>query len=124
MSDRINQPTGQIEERRRAEKAENELSAQRLNSDYSKVLETPEGQRVLWDTMSQAGVFQDGFDERPTVMGFKNGQRNIGLYVFKKVQRARPNAFVQMQRAAVAERAATKAALEKKLKTPKEKPNA
>jgi hypothetical protein len=63
-------------DRQRVESAKNT----KLVSDYRALFATEQGQRVLWDILSQCHIFHTTFTGNSRGM-FLEGERNIGLYL-------------------------------------------
>lgn len=57
-----------------------------IESNWGRVMETPEGRAVVWEILSAAGVFQEVFDTNALRMAFNSGRRNLGLMVLARVQ--------------------------------------
>lgn len=65
--------------------------------DFRKVLETPEGRRLLWRVVSETGVYNESFVPDSNITAFKEGKRNIGLLLIAEINIANPTKFAQMQ---------------------------
>jgi hypothetical protein len=69
-----------------------ELKAAQLGS-YSRMqryrdfravfLGTSEGKRVLWQLIHWAHIYQSNMNEDPSIMAFREGERNMGLKVMR-----------------------------------------
>lgn len=76
-------------------------------SDLKKVLAMPEGRRLLWRLLSEAGVFRTTFTGNSQTF-LNEGRRQIGLLILSEIMQAKPEAFTQMQREYVSELKAEK----------------
>ncbi len=80
---------------------EAQLSAQRLErasvlSDYRKVLELPEGRRLLWRLLSHTGPFQMTAADDPHWTYFREGRRSVGTKIFTEILEAAPASYMTM----------------------------
>ena len=64
--------------------------------DFKKVLSLPEGRRIMWKILSDAGVFRTSFTGNSTTF-FNEGKRDIGLLVLSGVNAAGLKYLTQMQ---------------------------
>jgi hypothetical protein len=71
-------------------KRDNELN------DLRKILQTPEGRRVIWRILSQAEVFKQTFNPDPHWAAFNEGKRRIGLWLYGEIPAADEDAFIRM----------------------------
>jgi hypothetical protein len=90
-------------EESKKQRKEAEDKAQRLRdrelNDIRKVLEFPEGRRLLWRVMSEARMFHISFVPGcPDQTDFNEGQRRVGNWLYNQIFRANPSAFQKMQR--------------------------
>jgi hypothetical protein len=80
-------------EKEREEKAR-KLRERELN-DYRFVLSRPEGRRLLWNLMDKSGIFRLSFTGDSKTF-FREGQRSVGLVIYKNIDDAQPEAMHQM----------------------------
>lgn len=92
-----------LEKKVKESEEEQKRRRRRELNDLIKVLDIPEGRRVLWRLLSEAGVYRSSFTENSNRTAFNEGRRDIGLLLLKDVNLAKPNAFAQMQREYVSE---------------------
>lgn len=78
----------QEEERIRLQKIANALKA---------VLATRDGRIVLWQLLSDTGIYRNSFDRDIAVMAFNEGQRNVGLKLLDRIMSVDANAYRLMQ---------------------------
>ena len=65
-----------------------------LNNDYRDVFSTPAGVRVLNDLLSITHIFQTSFSFTGNdQIGFREGERNIGLAIVKKMNQINQKAL-------------------------------
>lgn len=85
---------------------------ERETEDLKVLLKMPEGRRLFWRYMGDAGVFRSSYTGDQGT-NFNEGQRNIGLKMFNDVLNTDIRAFAQMQQEHVALVAAEQLALDK-----------
>lgn len=78
--------------------AESDRNQKRDQSDLRKLLNLPEGRRFIWKLWSETGVFRASFTLNSNQTAFNEGRRDIGLAILLEVQKAKPDAYAQMQR--------------------------
>ena len=76
---------------------EQERLDQRKTNDLRKVLSSVEGRRIIWDLLSDCGVFCGSFNTNNAAMSFQEGRRDIGLKLIIALNRADKNAFARLQ---------------------------
>ena len=84
----------QLKEQRDAIRQSREILAR---SDFKSVVDTPEGRRVLRLILAQCGNAQISFrhgDQHLTA--FKEGQRNIGLWLMNQLETYFPDQYIQL----------------------------
>lgn len=78
---------------------------QRLTNDWRRILNMPEGRRVVWNLLQVAHFRQHGFvPGDPSATAFHCGQISIALYMADKVAHANFSALEQMEQEFLAER--------------------
>lgn len=79
-------------------------ATERKLGDVREVLRTPQGRRVYWGLMSEAGVFRASYVKGdPHGTTHNEGKRDIGQKLLDDLMVAKPEAFAQMQREHVSE---------------------
>lgn len=68
-------------------------------ADMRAVLSTPEGRRVLWWWLSQAGLFES-ITVTSSEIYVRSGKRDLGLALIAAINVASPEAYLLMQREA------------------------
>jgi hypothetical protein len=94
------------EDRKQAQETQDsfERRRQRELNDFSKVLDTVEGRRVLWRLLGVAGVYHISHDVNSGFQtAYNEGRRSIGLIILDDVNLSKPKAFAQMQREFISE---------------------
>lgn len=61
------------------------------------LLAAPHFQEIMWDILTDCGVYRTSFVNDPYVTAFNEGQRQVGLQIIKRVFDADPNAYTQMR---------------------------
>jgi hypothetical protein len=61
------------------------------------VLETKAGREVLWDLLSEFGIYKTSFSVDPAVTAFNEGRRGAGLVVLDRVFTYSASAYMLMQ---------------------------
>lgn len=85
--------------------------------DLKMVLEIPAGRRLIWRLLSVCGIFRISFVGKDSLSTALNeGRRDIGLLLLKDLMESKPEAFTQMQREFISNKAAEKAAEKKETK--------
>lgn len=85
-------------EREEREKKERR-DADRVLNDLRTVLNIPEGRRLLWRILDKAHIFDSSFvPGMNDVTSYNEGQRELGWWLWKEIDRARFDAFSQMRR--------------------------
>lgn len=64
-------------------------------SDYAKVLDTPEGRRVIARIMEQTDPLKGGYNQDVYKMYYDIGQRDIGKYILNKCINANHKKYYQ-----------------------------
>lgn len=81
------------EREKRAEKKRN-----REIDDLKRVLSFVEGRRFVWRLLCETGIYRSVFDSNALSMAFKEGQRDVGLFLMEDINTHMASAFAQMQR--------------------------
>lgn len=68
----------------------------REDGDLRKVLSLPEGRRLIWKILAEAGVFRSSFTGNSETF-YNEGRRRIGLFILNEIMTVKPEAFTQMQ---------------------------
>jgi len=82
-------------------------------NDLRFVLSYPEGRRVMWKILSEAGVFRGSWTGVASSTDHNEGKRYIGLGILETVMKARPEAFLQMMNDSESERIKDEAEMKK-----------
>lgn len=79
--------------RRQRERTEKEISER---EDYRWLMSTASGRRIVWQLLSEAGVFRGSYAGEPNDTIFREGQRAIGLSLLGRIMRDCRDAFLTM----------------------------
>jgi len=60
------------------------------------LLSTPIGRNWTWHLLEQCHMLSTSFAEEPTVMAFREGERNIGLRLWSQIQQDAPELLLTM----------------------------
>lgn len=66
-----------------------------IENDMKFILSKREGRRFLWHLMSNAGVFQTSFSVTAEQTAFKEGRRDVGLWILNRALRDQ-NGYLMM----------------------------
>jgi len=79
------------------EEAHKKVERERLRhlNDIRKVVNFPEGRRLYFFMLKEAGVFRSSFTGNSTTF-FNEGARNIGLIMLRDLMEAKPDSLTQM----------------------------
>ena len=68
-----------------------------LNLAYQEILKSPDGRMVLWDILSRCHIFEGGFTGNSPGFGhYKEGQRDVGLDIIRKINTVDKEAYMRM----------------------------
>ena len=93
---------GQEEQKKKVAQIQERL-LERQSSDLKKILDMPEGRRLLWRILKEARIFHAHPDEAQP-MAVAEGARRLGLTLFSEILSARPESFTAMQREAASDK--------------------
>lgn len=77
--------------------AEKREEQERLN-DIIAVMTEPAGRRYVWRLLEEARVFTSSYAHETNQTFFREGQRNVGLWIFTQLLEASPELFLLMQK--------------------------
>ncbi len=72
-----------------------QFQAQRM-ADMRDMVQTEQGQRVLWEIMDMCGMMSKNSALDPVVMNRQEGKRDIGIDLYDWVMEAAPMSFIKM----------------------------
>lgn len=64
--------------------------------DLKFVMSHQQGRRLMWRLLSKAGVYRTSFSQNGLEMAFREGQRNLGLFLQAEILDACPERHQQM----------------------------
>ena len=76
---------------------EERIRRQKLANSLKAVLATRDGRVILWQLLSDTGIYRSSFDRDIAVMAFNEGQRNIGLRLLDRIMSVDADAYKLMQ---------------------------
>lgn len=80
---------------------ESELEAKRVRNseleDMRALVKSPAGRRAMWRIMSRCGIYQRSFTGNSETF-FREGRRDVGLFILEELEAASPEVIYQMQR--------------------------
>lgn len=79
-------------------KRKERMEAQEVLNDVIAVMNTAAGRRYVWRLLEQARVFGSSYAHQSNQTFFREGQRNMGLWIFTQVLEASPELFLLMQK--------------------------
>ena len=79
-------------------KANEQRERQECLNDVIAVMDTAFGRRYVWRLLEEARVFASSYAGQSNQTFFREGQRNMGLYIFNEVLDASPELFLLMQK--------------------------
>lgn len=71
----------------------------RRADDWRTQMSTPSGRRIVWELLGQAGIFRPNFSSTPDGgmnLAFREGERNIGLFIVRSLEELVPGSFATM----------------------------
>lgn len=84
----------------RASKADKELrdhlADRQTKEDISWLMGSVQGRRIVWRLLEKAGVFNVTFDPNFGWMAFREGNRNLGLFIWLQIQTNCPELYPLM----------------------------
>lgn len=76
---------------------EERIRRQKLSNSLKAVLSTRDGRVILWQLLSDTGIYRSSFDRDLAVMAFNEGQRNVGLKLLNRIMAVDAEAYRLMQ---------------------------
>jgi len=71
------------------------------SEDLRSVLDSYKGRAVLWRLLEQCGVYRLSYSGEALESAFKEGNRQIGLWLLSEIQSVVPGAYLKMQQEAM-----------------------
>jgi hypothetical protein len=78
-------------------KIKENLNAQKETLDMQFILQTEQGRRHLWKLLEYCRIYESSADASGSMTYFKEGRRDVGLFVLNKIMQADPDGFLKMQ---------------------------
>ena len=73
-----------------------QLASQQTRDDIRWLMGSEQGRRIVWRLLDQAGVFNVTFDPNFGWMAFREGNRNLGLFIWLQIQTHCPELYPVM----------------------------
>jgi hypothetical protein len=86
---------GQVEAARKKEATR----AEQQKLDLQRILEIPEGRRVMWRFLEHCGVYRSIFEPNSRI-AYNSGMQDVGHFIQGAIFDARPDALLQMMKEA------------------------
>jgi hypothetical protein len=93
--------TSDAEQVSRARESESDRR-DRQDAELRGVLNSYPGRSVIWRVLEQCGIYELSFSGDSHRTAFREGNRNVGLFLLTEVMRVAPDAYGLMQRESVA----------------------
>lgn len=84
------------ERKRRDIEARERIEAEQEVEDVKWLMGNRQGRRIVWRTLSRAGVYRSSFNTNAMAMAFAEGARNTGLEMLALVNRHCPKLYTVM----------------------------
>lgn len=68
----------------------------RLDEALRWLMSDERGRRLMWQRLSDAGVFRSSFDANPQTTAFAEGRRDLGLRDLARIMRCCPEQYARM----------------------------
>lgn len=72
-----------------------ELKGRQYDADFKWLMDHPQGRRLMWSWLEEAGVYQTSFTGNSHTF-FNEGRRQVGLYRMADIHRLAPAAYLKM----------------------------
>lgn len=97
MSNEFDPTDTQAAEAAQSKEADDHKSARvQEEEDLKFVMSHQQGRRLMWRLLSKAGVYRTSFSQNGLEMAFREGQRNLGLFLQAEILDACPDRHQQM----------------------------
>lgn len=74
------------------------IRREREDNELRTVLGTYAGRSVAWRLLERCGIYELSFSSDSHNTAFREGNRNVGLFLLSELMRVAPDAYAQMQR--------------------------
>jgi hypothetical protein len=115
--------TSDAEQVSRARETE-QMRRDRQDADLRAVLMTYAGRAVAWRLLEQCGIYELSFSADSHRTAFREGNRNVGLFLLTEIMRVASDAYGMMQREAEQRKAAQRDPRRKRRNKPSGEPAA
>lgn len=88
----------QVAQRQKKRKTQHEIAILEMRD----VLDTQAGRNILWRILSECGIFRSEFTNDIAIAANASAKRALGLWLISEMIAAKPDAFMILQREALA----------------------
>ena len=81
----------------KAELKTHKLKRERELEELREVLSKPIGRAVIWRVLEYCGVYRLSYTGLASSTDFREGHRDVGLWLLSEIHKANPSAYIQMQ---------------------------
>jgi hypothetical protein len=74
------------------------IETREADEDFRWLMAHKQGRRLMWQWLSDAGVFRSSFSTNALHMAHLEGQRNAGLQHIERIHRLCPERYTEMQK--------------------------
>ena len=85
-----------VEERRAAVEFDKMVAQQQAEDDMRWLMGDERGRRLMWQWLSEAGLYRTSYSPDSMAMAYREGERNRGLVMFAAVMQHTPEQFIRM----------------------------
>jgi hypothetical protein len=76
----------------------------RQRSDLRKILDKPEGRRLLWRILGEGRIFGSCYSTNSLEMARLEGKRDNALWILREIMDVNPDSFAAMQRESMSDK--------------------
>jgi hypothetical protein len=76
---------------------EAKVKAEQWADDLKWLMAHPQGRRIVWRLLEEAGVYRATFHESHAVMALNEGQRRMGLFLVMEINQVCPDRYDEMK---------------------------
>lgn len=86
------------DEQRDEESKRKQIAESQTEKDLKWLMSSPQGRRIVWRLLEQAGVFQSSFNTNALTMAHNEGRRSYGNQMLTQIMRDCPELFSPMMK--------------------------
>lgn len=76
------------------------VNRQDQEADWAWIMSGPKGRRLIHQVLARCGVYQSSFDTNGSAMSFKEGRRDVGLWIIGMCEAHAPESYLEMMKEA------------------------